>query len=70
MLQHPAQATLMGRHGRDLVRDLFSPSRMCAGLDETYRDQFGAAAASAREHDGQLTRADDLTPAGLQGRAS
>lgn len=70
MLEHPAQAMLMGRHGRDLVRDLFNPNRMCAVLDETYREQFGSAGEPTSALDGQLTRADDLTPAGLQGRAS
>jgi glycosyltransferase involved in cell wall biosynthesis len=54
MLQHPTQAMLMGCHGRDLVRDLFSPSRMCAVLDETYREQFGAADESARGRDDAL----------------
>jgi glycosyltransferase involved in cell wall biosynthesis len=54
MLQHPTQAMLMGCHGRDLVRDLFSPSRMCAVLDETYREQFGAFDESTRARTGAL----------------
>ena len=41
LLEHPAEAAAMGRQGRALVRELFTAERMCAALDEVYRQQLG-----------------------------
>jgi glycosyltransferase involved in cell wall biosynthesis len=44
LLDHPEEASLMGKQARDLVRTLFAPERMCAVLDEIYSSLLGAGA--------------------------
>jgi glycosyltransferase involved in cell wall biosynthesis len=44
LLDHPEEASLMGKQARDLVRTLFAPERMCAVLDEIYSALLGARA--------------------------
>lgn len=44
LLEHPAEAAVMGRQGSVLVRELFTTERMCAALDEVYGQQLGIAA--------------------------
>jgi glycosyltransferase involved in cell wall biosynthesis len=41
MLDHPAAAASMGVQARARVRELFSPERMCATLDEVYSAALG-----------------------------
>jgi glycosyltransferase involved in cell wall biosynthesis len=43
MLEHPIEALSMGLQGRMLVHKLFTRERMCAALDEVYRDLLGMA---------------------------
>src|SRR3954454_2497046 len=43
LLEHPAEAAAMGRQGSVLVHELLSRERMCAALDEVYRQQLGSA---------------------------
>jgi glycosyltransferase involved in cell wall biosynthesis len=41
LLTHPAEAAQMGKQGRERVRGLFTPARMCAALDQVYADLLG-----------------------------
>jgi glycosyltransferase involved in cell wall biosynthesis len=43
MLDHPCEAAAMGKQARDLVRELFSPQRMCGVLDEIYSSLLGVS---------------------------
>jgi glycosyltransferase involved in cell wall biosynthesis len=43
LLEHPDEAAKLGRQGSTLVRELFTPERMCAALDEVYRELLGTA---------------------------
>lgn len=41
LLDHPAEAAQLGKQGRERVRALFAPARMCAVLDEVYSALLG-----------------------------
>lgn len=43
LLDHPDEAALMGRQGRERVRSHFAPGLMCAALDELYSELLGLA---------------------------
>jgi glycosyltransferase involved in cell wall biosynthesis len=43
LLEHPDEAAAMGQQGSELVRELFTQERMCAALDEVYRQLLGIA---------------------------
>ena len=59
MLTHPPESEQMGKQGRERVRSLFTPERMCAALDEVYADLLGLA---------PLTAADEAVPGRLPGQ--
>lgn len=46
LLEHSAEARRMGEQGRDRVRALFDPRRMCAQLDREYTRLLGLAVPS------------------------
>ncbi|GHE52787.1 glycosyltransferase [Streptomyces capitiformicae] len=41
MLDHPAEATTMGKQGRERVREAFAPEAMCDAIDACYRRLLG-----------------------------
>jgi hypothetical protein len=51
LLDHPVEATRMGRQGRAGVLELFKPEHMCAVLDETYSRLLGMPAPAPGDLD-------------------
>jgi glycosyltransferase involved in cell wall biosynthesis len=44
LLDHPDEARRMGEAGRERVRQLFAPDRMCALIEEVYARLLGLPA--------------------------
>jgi glycosyltransferase involved in cell wall biosynthesis len=49
LLDHPDEARRMGEAGRDRVRQLFAPERMCALIEETYARLLGLPESATAE---------------------